>query len=111
MASSNAPDAGGTKKTWVIVGASRGIGHEFVQQLLVRGDRVIATVRGDTSSFWPKQKESCQVQNCDVSDEKSIDVRPVYGTSSKWLQISLTMISRNSYRSLQLSRISKSTMW
>ena len=75
MASSNAPDASGTKKTWVIIGASRGIGHEFVDQLLAKGDNVVATVRRDASSFWPEQKERCQVLNCDVSVEKSIDVR------------------------------------
>lgn len=75
MASSNSQQDGRSKKTWVIVGASRGIGHEFVEQLLARGDRVIATVRRDTSSFWPEQKDLCQVLNCDVSNEKSIDVR------------------------------------
>ena len=66
-----------TKMTWVIVGASRGIGHEFVEQLLARGDKVVATVRGDTSSYWPEQKDGCQVLNCDVSKEESIDVRHV----------------------------------
>ena len=65
-------------KTWVIVGASRGIGAEFVNQLLDRGDKVYATVRGDTSSYWPEKKDQCQVLNCDVSDEQSIDVRLIY---------------------------------
>ncbi|KAL4935829.1 hypothetical protein BDV06DRAFT_228461 [Aspergillus oleicola] len=32
-------------KTWLIVGASRGIGLGFVRQTLARGDRAIATVR------------------------------------------------------------------
>lgn len=77
MAASNGPDGGGAKKTWVIVGASRGIGHELVEQLLSRGDRVFATVRGDTSSYWPEQQDVCQVLKCDVSGEKSIDVRLV----------------------------------
>lgn len=61
-------------KTWIIVGASRGIGHEFVQQLLARGDRVIATVRGDTAAFWPDKRDLCKVRGCDVTVEKSIDV-------------------------------------
>lgn len=34
---------------WVIVGASRGIGLEFVKQLVARGDSVTATTRGDMS--------------------------------------------------------------
>lgn len=32
-------------KTWLITGASRGMGRELVEQLLARGDRVAATVR------------------------------------------------------------------
>lgn len=43
-------------KTWLILGASRGIGLEFVRQLLARGDRIIATVRetfaAHASALW-----------------------------------------------------------
>ena len=75
MATSNAPGGSKSQKTWLIVGASRGIGYEFVEQLLARGDRVLATVRGDTSTFWPEQKDRCTVLNCDVANEDSINVR------------------------------------
>jgi NAD(P)-dependent dehydrogenase (short-subunit alcohol dehydrogenase family) len=75
MATSNAPGDSKPKKTWLIVGASRGIGYEFVEQLLARGDRVIATVRGNTSAFWPEHKDRCTVFNCDVAKEDSIIVR------------------------------------
>ena len=75
MADSHDLDETVAKKTWVIVGASRGIGHECVEQLLSKGDRVVATVRGNTSAYWPEQKDHCRVLNCDVSSEKSIDVR------------------------------------
>ncbi|TKA61077.1 hypothetical protein B0A55_10266, partial [Friedmanniomyces simplex] len=37
--------AGANGKNWLIVGASRGIGHEFATQLLDRGDEVFVTVR------------------------------------------------------------------
>lgn len=59
-------------KTWLIVGASRGIGNGFVKQLLERGDTVYATTRGNVpkhdgpSAIWLK---------CDVADEGSIEAR------------------------------------
>ena len=69
-----AADASGKQKTWVVVGASRGIGHELVEQVLARGDRVYATVRKGLDSFWPDQGDKCQVLKCDVAEEKSIEV-------------------------------------
>lgn len=62
-------------KTWLVVGASRGIGREFAEQLLARGDKVIATVRGNTSSFWPEKREQVTVLNCDVAVSKVVNVR------------------------------------
>ena len=65
-------------KTWVVVGASRGIGHEFVKQLLARGDNVVATTRKcsleKAASLWPNEKR-CEIYDCDMLDEPSIDVR------------------------------------
>lgn len=90
MASSSAPGDIKSEKTWLILGASRGIGFEFVEQLLARGNRVIATVRGDTSTFWPNQKDRCTVLNCDVAKEDSINVRTIHSTFSQWLSIILT---------------------
>ncbi|EME49799.1 hypothetical protein DOTSEDRAFT_68555 [Dothistroma septosporum NZE10] len=63
-------------KTWAIVGASRGIGLEFVIQLLARGNKVIATVRGHSlkqaASQWQGVKQ-CSVFECDMLSEPSID--------------------------------------
>ena len=65
---------------WVIVGASRGIGLEFVRQLLARGDRVLATVRDPTkaSQLWTlagaAPMANCHLLECDVSLESSIAV-------------------------------------
>lgn len=72
---------------WLIVGASRGIGLEFVTQLLARGDTVIATVRapvttspnaerGNASRLWSLtggiNGRNLVILECDVSDETSI---------------------------------------
>ncbi|KAF2196185.1 NAD(P)-binding protein [Delitschia confertaspora ATCC 74209] len=65
--------------TWLIVGASRGIGLEFVRQLLARGDRIIATVREPlathASALWGQAGSDhgrCQMYKCDILSEESI---------------------------------------
>jgi NAD(P)-dependent dehydrogenase (short-subunit alcohol dehydrogenase family) len=67
--------------TWCIVGASRGIGFEFVRQLLGRGDQVIAAVRDPykASELWrlaatQTTPGACQLCECDVTSEASINV-------------------------------------
>ncbi|KAL6251983.1 hypothetical protein RBB50_002193 [Rhinocladiella similis] len=66
--------------TWLVVGASRGIGLEFVRQLLDEGNQVIAAVRNPetASQIWQlsaKQQRpgACVIEQCDVTDESSID--------------------------------------
>jgi NAD(P)-dependent dehydrogenase (short-subunit alcohol dehydrogenase family) len=72
-------------QTWLIVGASRGIGLEFVTQLLELGNKVIATVRapapsptetGSASNLWTltggANGRNLTILECDVSDEISI---------------------------------------
>jgi NAD(P)-dependent dehydrogenase (short-subunit alcohol dehydrogenase family) len=64
-------------KTWLIVGASRGIGLEFVRQILARGDRVIATVRGHGSALEAivhDAPDRATILMCDVSHEQGINV-------------------------------------
>lgn len=65
--------------TWVVVGASRGIGLELVRQLLDGGKSVIAGARnpsGASELLRLKQScpERCVVEQCDVTDEESINV-------------------------------------
>jgi NAD(P)-dependent dehydrogenase (short-subunit alcohol dehydrogenase family) len=76
---------------WLIVGASRGIGLEFVSQLLYRGDTVIVTARapppsrttlpppsqyGNASQLWAltgtPNGHNLKILECDVSYEESI---------------------------------------
>lgn len=65
---------------WIIVGASRGIGLEFVRQLLARGDRVYAVIRdpASASQLWSlagsAPMANCELLECDVADEASISV-------------------------------------
>ena len=67
--------------TWLVVGASRGIGLEFVRQLLSRGNQVIAAVRtpSTASKLWQLSElqtrpASLLIEKCDVTDEDSIEV-------------------------------------
>ena len=65
---------------WVIVGASRGIGREFVRQLLLRGDRVYAVIRdpANASDLWAiaasGRRGRCELLECDITSEESIVV-------------------------------------
>ncbi|KAF2664331.1 NAD(P)-binding protein [Microthyrium microscopicum] len=68
------------EKTWLVVGASRGIGHEFVRQLLAREERVIATVRlhdaDRASKLWGDLGEGAErlkTAICDISSAESIE--------------------------------------
>lgn len=78
--------------TWVIIGASRGIGLELVRQLLERGDQVIAAVRNieTANQIWQLSAQqtrpgSCLIDQCDVTSEASIDVsnRPCQSRHSR----------------------------
>ena len=67
--------------TWVIIGASRGIGLELVRQLLDQGNQVIAAVRTPSTAneIWQlsatqPRPAACLIEECDVTKEASIDV-------------------------------------
>lgn len=69
------------RTTWLIIGASRGIGLEFVRQLLKREERIFATVRDPiavhASGLWSEvgaDHGRCQMLLCDVLSEESINV-------------------------------------
>lgn len=66
--------------TVLITGANRGIGYEFVEQLLARGDRVLATCRSLAAADALRKLQSEQAQlvllELDVADEKAIAAFP-----------------------------------
>jgi NAD(P)-dependent dehydrogenase (short-subunit alcohol dehydrogenase family) len=57
-------------KTWLIAGASRGMGRELVEQLLARGDHVAATVRNtaDLADLTERYGDRLWVRGLDVTD-------------------------------------------
>ena len=65
-------------KTYLIIGASRGIGLEFCRQLLAANQRVIATARKATGSsqLWAltgtPNGGNLSILECDVADEGSV---------------------------------------
>lgn len=62
-------------QTWLIVGASRGIGLEYTHQLLALSHRVYATARTLPSTHLSALAEKhplLTVLQCDVADETSI---------------------------------------
>ena len=60
------------QKTWLVVGASRGIGLEFVRQLHGLGHNVIATQRSNTPAL--AEMHGVHVLECDITSETSIKV-------------------------------------
>lgn len=55
----------------LVIGASRGIGHEFVRQYLAAGERVIATAR-DAAALQELEALGAQPLKLDVTDPASI---------------------------------------
>ncbi|KAK2006232.1 NAD(P)-binding protein [Colletotrichum eremochloae] len=65
--------------TWVVVGASRGIGLEFVKQLLETDQQVVAAVRNVSAAprlfeliDSKNAKDKCIVEQCDITSDESI---------------------------------------
>jgi len=53
--------------TWLVTGCSSGFGEVFVRQILKRGDRAIATCRGDTGRLAALKDAGAAVLSLDVT--------------------------------------------
>ncbi len=62
-------------RTYVITGASRGLGLELVRQLRNRGERVFGTVRGAAASAAVERLGAAPVM-LDVTDPRAVDALP-----------------------------------
>ncbi|PVH93887.1 NAD(P)-binding protein [Periconia macrospinosa] len=60
-----------TQLTWLVTGCSSGFGEVFVRRILARGDRVIATARGDTARLAPLEDAGAAVLALDVAASQS----------------------------------------
>ncbi|MEZ5977482.1 MAG: SDR family oxidoreductase [Planctomycetota bacterium] len=59
------------KQTWIVTGANRGIGLEFVRRLVERGEDVIATAR-DPRRADELRATGARVQALDIADPASV---------------------------------------
>lgn len=64
------PDSG--PRTWLITGASRGLGREFVRAALSRGDNVVAASRSIDSADLPGDAERLLRLPTDVTDRDAV---------------------------------------
>lgn len=63
---------GACPRTWLITGASRGLGREFVRAALSRGDNVVAVSRSIESADLPRDPERLLRLPADVTDRTAV---------------------------------------
>lgn len=61
-----------TQKTWLITGASRGIGTEIAKAVLAAGDKLVATARNQTDLQQFGSSEDILTLSMDVTDEVQV---------------------------------------
>lgn len=61
-----------TQKTWLITGASRGIGAEIAKAVLVAGDQLIATARKKTDLHEFESNPNVLALSLDITDEAQV---------------------------------------
>jgi len=68
-----------TQKTWLITGASRGIGAEIAKAVLATGDQLIATARKKTDLHQFESNSNVLTLNLDVTDEVMVQAAVAAG--------------------------------
>jgi NAD(P)-dependent dehydrogenase (short-subunit alcohol dehydrogenase family) len=61
---------------WLVTGCSSGFGETFARSLLTRGDKVVATTRGDTSRLSALKEAGAETVSLDVTASAS-DIKAV----------------------------------
>lgn len=57
--------------TWLVTGCSSGLGEAFIRGILARGDKAIATTRGDTSRIRSLEEAGAKTYSLDVTASSS----------------------------------------
>jgi NAD(P)-dependent dehydrogenase (short-subunit alcohol dehydrogenase family) len=65
--------------TWLVTGCTSGLGEQFIHSILARGDKAIATARGDISRLDVLAKAGAKVYNLDVTASPT-DINAIVGT-------------------------------
>lgn len=52
---------------WLVTGCSSGLGENFARSILARGDKVVATTRGDVSRLAPLKDAGAETVSLDVT--------------------------------------------
>ena len=73
-------------KVWLVTGAASGLGYQFVQAILERGDKVIATSRARSiPQIQHLVSERCHVMELDVAQEnEKLSVAKAEEAIAKW---------------------------
>ncbi|HEY9665607.1 MAG TPA: SDR family NAD(P)-dependent oxidoreductase, partial [Coleofasciculaceae cyanobacterium] len=61
-----------TQKTWLITGASRGIGAEIAKAVLAAGDQLIATARKKSDLEQFESNSNVLTLSLDITDEAQV---------------------------------------
>ncbi|KAF1998344.1 short-chain oxidoreductase [Amniculicola lignicola CBS 123094] len=65
--------------TWLVTGCTSGLGKQFIHSILARGDKAIATARGDISRLDVLAKAGAKVYSLDVTASPT-DINAIVGT-------------------------------
>jgi NADP-dependent 3-hydroxy acid dehydrogenase YdfG len=82
-------------KTWLITGASAGLGRLMTERLLIRGDQVVATVRREdaVADLQAQHGDRLAVSTLDLTDTTAI-VRSWTMHSTEWVGSTLLSAMR-----------------
>lgn len=93
------------KKTWLVTGASRGIGLAVAQRAIAAGDRVAIMARGEAViEVAQTLGDDCLGLRCDVADRDSVEAA-VGAVVDQWGQIDCVVNNAGIHRGGKINRL------